>query len=199
MDSVCSRPVPSRPVPRFLFYGTVTLTGGTDVTEQQIADLVNLLVSTWPGGVKGHVWTELLREHNPDADVARAAWRSLRDGSRRAPVPADLLEAISFASRVLKRSRPDRPCGTCRGSRFVDCLDERRHGPDCTASKRADRPCFCTAVVDCPDCSVGHPRPPIEDRPMSWDEYVRRVRTRGSPEELARLAEVERFLGHSLR
>lgn len=164
------------------------------MTDAEIADVVNLLVSTWPGGPKGHIWTTLLRDRNPSPGVARAAYAHLRDEDQRPPSPARLLEAIRAIETVARKSSRPVVCGQCRGSGFVDCTDERRHGPGCSRARLGK--CFCTAEVPCPSCSVGHPVPYHEDPGMSFEEYVRRVRARDDVEELARW---ERFLGHSLR
>ncbi len=163
------------------------------MTDAEIADVVNLIVSTWPSGSKGNVWTMLLRDRNPDSAVALAAYSHLRDEDARPPSPARFLEAVRFVESGVRRASERPSCGTCRGTGYVDCRDDRRHGPGCRRDR--DGSCFCSALDPCPDCSSGRPTPVRQDEPVSFEEYIRRCKLRRDFEEVARW---ERLLGHSL-
>jgi len=50
------------------------------VTDDECARVVNLLISTWPTGVRGYVWTDALGSLR--YDMALATYRTLRDSER---------------------------------------------------------------------------------------------------------------------
>jgi len=56
------------------------------MTPDQCSQLVNLIVSTWPTGPKGHVWTDTLGDLEPGP--ALATYRQLRNDEERPPAIA---------------------------------------------------------------------------------------------------------------
>jgi len=136
------------------------------MTRDDTATLVNLLVSTWPTGVRGHVWTDTLSEldHTP----ALATYRALRDRSDRAPSVAQFLadyrERVDTTHRPARR-QPRTDCAHCGGDGVVDCLDERRHAAHCIAPDD----CNCHAVVPC--TCVEPARPLRVERPEQLEVF----------------------------
>jgi hypothetical protein len=127
--------------------------------DDDAARLVNMIISTWPAGVKGYVWTDVLR----DLEQAEAleAYRQLRDGEERPPSVAKFLAAY-HAARA--RSNPPGPdayidaCELCDGTGWL--TSRRAHNPRvCTPSP--EQPCQCHAVEAC-RCSQGRRMEPVQ-------------------------------------
>jgi hypothetical protein len=74
------------------------------VSGDEAARLVNRIVSTWPTGPKGHIWTEVVLEL--DATLADQAYRRLRAEHERAPAVATYLAAYK-ALRAERRRQAD--------------------------------------------------------------------------------------------
>jgi len=133
------------------------------------ARLVNLLVSTWPSGVKGHVWTDTLGAL--DYDPARSAYVSLRDSEERPPSVARYLAAYR-AERALDDTHDAAYCELCGGDGWATSPPERAHNPR-TCRPTPDRPCMCTAVEPC-RCSAGQANRDVHRRIIEANERTRK-------------------------
>ena len=137
------------------------------MTRDECAGLVNLLVSTWPTGVRGHVWTDTLNEL--DHASALATYRALRDRCDRAPSIAQFLadyrERVDAAHRPARR-RPRPDCEHCGGDGWMECLDDRRHATHCITPDD----CHCHVVVPC--VCVEPPRlAPVASTPQQLEVF----------------------------
>jgi hypothetical protein len=134
------------------------------------ARLVNLVVSTWPSGVKGHVWTEALIGY--DYDLARAAYVDLRDSDEKPPSVARFIAAYHRARTAADESDANATpfrCALCDGTGLVSSPPERAHNPrHCHGD-----PCFCTATEAC-RCSAGKPMIAMIDRIIEHNGRNRR-------------------------
>lgn len=175
-----------------LSYMLNTLIWGCPVTREEADELARRIVNTFRLTPPIREWSEVLAEL--PSDLAAATFARVREETETGGLTIGRFLARSRELRGAGRAPRSSSCRTCRGTGFVDCRDERRHGPGCSRNRTGV--CACRALDRCPDCAVGHPVPPREDPPISFDEYLRRVRLRGDVEELGRW---ERFLGHSLR
>jgi hypothetical protein len=82
------------------------------MTRDDCARIVNLIVSTWPGGVKGHVWTDVLMPL--DAALAQTAYMRNRDSNRTMTV-ADFRASYHLALTEWQTNRtPPEPEPTTR-------------------------------------------------------------------------------------
>lgn len=123
------------------------------MTGDQCAQIVNLLVSSFPTGPKGHAWTDSLTELHPGP--AMGAARELRDTSERTPTIAQYhaiyRRHLAEARRTREAERGVPPtCQLCDGTGWTDITDERRHAAHCISSDT----CHCHAAQPC-RCSTG--------------------------------------------
>jgi hypothetical protein len=80
------------------------------MNDSERAELVNFIVSTWPTGPKGHVWTDVLGEL--DYGPALGAYRRLRLESERPPSVARFVATYRLfhpTEREVPNSRPFDP------------------------------------------------------------------------------------------
>ena len=121
-------------------------------------------------------WQAALADEVRSPAVADAAYRRLRVSVEGALSIARYLRECREVERETSQQRHASAvrCATCSGEGWVACTDERRHGVGCTRHRTGA--CQCHALVRCPDCGSGHPRPasPAELTPMALDEYRRR-------------------------
>jgi hypothetical protein len=121
-------------------------------------------------------WAAALADEVRAPATADAAYRRLRSQVEGALSIARFLRECREVERELSQERHASAirCATCAGEGWVACLDERRHGVGCV--QYLGLACHCHAVVRCPDCSSGHPRPAsaFETAPVALDDYLRR-------------------------
>lgn len=72
------------------------------MNRDETAGLVNRIVSTWPTGPKGHIWTEVLGDL--DRDLAETAYRRLRAEHERPPAAATFLATYGSLDRRAPQS-----------------------------------------------------------------------------------------------
>ena len=128
------------------------------MTADECARIVNLVVSTWPAGPKGHAWTEAIRDL-AYAD-ARAAYESVRDVEDRPPSIARYLAAYRAVRARVAAETPPMTCELCDGTGFVEA--DLHPGAPCPFP-RADGSCICHAVAPC-RCSTGRARVDVARR-----------------------------------
>ena len=113
------------------------------MTRDEAARLVNLITSTWPTGVRGHVWTDVLADL--EHQLARDAYLHLRDTSEKPP-PVAQFQAAYRARRAASKAVDEPPpvCGACDGTGWVQAADliETVNGQPHPYSQVA--PCRCT-------------------------------------------------------
>lgn len=122
------------------------------MTEDEARRLATRFIDTWPTGARAYVWRDLFIDLEPG--LAIDAYHRLEVECDRAPTPGQFHAAYRAARAALKA--PDEPvaqCELCDGTGWVDCTDDRRHGPGCSDP----RTCHCHAVVPC-KCSEGAAR-----------------------------------------
>ena len=127
------------------------------------ARIVNLIVSTWPSGVKGHVWTDTIGT----LEQARAhdAYRELRDTEERPPSVARFLAKYHALSTDPGANRVH--CALCDGTGTVPVHTDR-----CPATPERD--CGGCAVTAC-RCTAGQTMAPVIARIVDHaDRPVRR-------------------------
>ena len=127
------------------------------------------------------MWTDTLGELDPN--TARATYLELRASEDRAPSVARFM--AEYHHRRAGRARVRQECRTCLGDRWVECTDDRRHGPHC--QRLRDGKCWCHAVVPCPACEVGHPTPMRPEAPMTLGTYIAKRKAVGDWDEVRRL------------
>jgi hypothetical protein len=110
------------------------------------ARLVNLLISTWPAGVKGHIWTDTLGPL--DLEHAHATYRGLRDHDERAPSVARFLAAYHQHTAAARGDNPPPHCELCDGTGWIRAPRERAHVPE-VCNPTDEHPCHCHAVEPC--------------------------------------------------
>lgn len=76
------------------------------VTPEECGRLVERFVATWPAGVRGAVWTDVLRPL--DYDMAKAVYLRLRDNAHRPPSIAEFRDGYAFVQRQRRRAVEDR-------------------------------------------------------------------------------------------
>ena len=125
------------------------------MTRDECARLVNLIVSTWPSGVKGHVWTDTLGDL--EYDIARTAYLKLRDEAERPP-PVARFVAVYRAERTALKAIDEHIdiCQLCDGTGWIDVTDDRRHAFHCHEPDT----CHCHAVDTCL-CTIGQAMRPV--------------------------------------
>jgi len=122
------------------------------VNAAETARLVNLLISTWPAGVKGYVWTDTLGPL--DHDPALAAYLELREHDERPPSVARYLAA--YHAQRARTDDPPTSCQICDGTGWEELDHPAAHNP-LTCHPDDEHPCACTAVRPC-RCSAGRRR-----------------------------------------
>lgn len=137
------------------------------MTGDQCAQVVNLLISSFPAGPKGNAWTDAINglHHGP----AQAAARELRDTTDRVSVAQ--FHAIyrrhldnARAQRVAQQGAPP-VCQQCDGAGWVEAPDHMRHSAACVSPDT----CGCHAVVPC-RCSTGMARRDVHARIVEANE-----------------------------
>lgn len=108
------------------------------MNAKQVATLTNWMVSTWPNGVRGHIWNAVFADM--DHDRAVAVYERLRDTEQRPPSVALFRWHYDTADNA-PSTRPD--CTTCGG----DGLLRGRNRQDGTPF-----------AVPCPACPAGAER-----------------------------------------
>lgn len=110
------------------------------MTRDDCARLVNLIASTWPAGVKGHVWTDVLT--GLEQPLAHAAYRALRDANERLSVAQFIAQYRSERARETSTGEPPAQCELCDGMGWVQASVVELGNP---ASYSSVTPCRCTA------------------------------------------------------
>lgn len=132
------------------------------MTGDECAKVVNLLVSSFPAGVKGHAWTDAIADLHPGPSMAAA--RELRDTMERPPSIAAFLAcyrkhlAAARAQREAERGAPD-ACALCDGTGWVEATGHNRHSSWCVAPDG----CHCHAVIPC-RCTRGQQARAVHER-----------------------------------
>lgn len=133
------------------------------------AQLVNLMISTWPIGVRGHVWTETI--HPLDFDHAHAAYIALRDTEERPPSVARFMAA--YHAQTTADEAPD-DCELCDGTGWLAIEGPEAHNPRTCRAKEPDD-CYCTGVTAC-RCTQGQRRAEVQRRIVALNaETMRRI------------------------
>jgi hypothetical protein len=105
--------------------------------QKQLAEITNLLTSTWPLGVRGHAWTGALA--GLDHEVAMRAYRTLRDEHERPPSIATF-HAVYRGAQAPARTPMSARCDACEGTGWIEGPTEIHHGHPYSTLRR----CACT-------------------------------------------------------
>lgn len=140
------------------------------MTSDEAGFLARRIVNTFRSTAALPEWVDALLPL--DVAAASVTVTKLRDEIESGGLLIGRFQSRYREVRSAARGRQTGPgCGTCDGTHYVTCADERRHGPGC----RRDGLCTCHAVVPCPACSVGHPTPVREEPPVSLEDYLSRL------------------------
>ena len=76
------------------------------MTGDECGRLVDRFTATWPAGVRGVVWADVLRDL--DYDLAKAVYLLLRDNEARPPSVKTFRDGVAFVQRRRRRATEDR-------------------------------------------------------------------------------------------
>lgn len=148
------------------------------MTPDNVARIVNQIVSTWPAGVKGHVWTDVLA--SLEYDLARRAYIELREHEERPPTVARFLASYHAERHSTSTDGPEY-CELCGGDGWVASPQSRAHNPR-TCQPDEDHPCRCHAVEPC-RCTTGRRRVDVHRRIVEHNDRQPWHRPIESPEQ----------------
>lgn len=117
--------------------------------EQDRARLTNLLISTWPAGVRGYVWNDTLGDL--DQYHATEAYRTLRETEERPPSVARFMAVYHARQQAQDPEYLPDHCELCDGT---GARESRRAHNDRVCHPTPEQPCQCHAVEPC-SCSEG--------------------------------------------
>lgn len=126
------------------------------MTPTEADELAKRIINTWHGGPPLKDWIETL--DTLDAGTAGTAYIRLRAETEHAPTIARYVAVYRGLATVHNQPTPDTPsCVLCDGTRYVECVDDRRHAGWC--KHRGTKPndpgdCQCHAVDPC-RCQTG--------------------------------------------